>query len=166
MDPDVRDVVSALRRRRSGGQELLAWKEGRAWVDVDARVVNGFIKDHAGQEHSAKDFRTWHATVLAAVGVAVAGWASSPTARRRNEARAAKEVAHYLGNTPTVARNSYIDPRVFDRYRAGYTIGWVIDEIADADSPQLAFHGPIEEAVVDLLTDHREADTVIKGPLL
>ena len=166
VDPDVRDVVSALRRRRSGGQELLAWKEGRAWVDVDARDVNGFIKDHAGQEHSAKDFRTWHATVLAAVGVAVAGWASSPTARRRNEARAAKEVAHYLGNTPTVARNSYIDPRVFDRYRAGYTIGWVIDEIADADSPQLAFHGPIEEAVVDLLTDHREADTVIKGPLL
>lgn len=167
VDADVRAVVATLRRRRGGGEELLAWKEGRTWVDVDARDVNGFIQQHVGEGFSAKDFRTWHATVLAAVAVAVAGWAESPTARKRNEVRAAKEVAHYLGNTPTVARSSYIDPRVFDRYRSGYTIGGVIDELAaDAVFGQPASHGAIEEAVVELLTDHRSAPSIVKGPPL
>jgi DNA topoisomerase IB len=163
VDPQVREVVAVLRRRRSGGEELLAWKEGRSWVDVTARDVNGFIKAHAGEGFSAKDFRTWHATVLAAVALSVSGFAESPYARKRAEVRAAQEVAHYLGNTSTVARDSYIDPRVFDRYRSSFAIS-VLDELAaEAEFGQPAVHGRVEEAVIDLLTDHRAADTVTKG---
>ena len=76
------------------------------------------MKEVTGGDFSAKDFRTWNATVLAAVALAVSGQASAgQTARKRAETRAVKEVAHYLGNTPAVCRASYIDPRVFDRFR-------------------------------------------------
>jgi DNA topoisomerase I len=166
VDPTVRDVVAALKRRRSGGDELLAYKEARRWVDVTARDVNDFIKAHAGEDFSAKDFRTWHATVLAAVSLTASANATSKTQRQRAEVHAAREVAHYLGNTPTVARNAYIDPRVYDRYRSGYTIAGVLDELAADTAPgHPAIHGPIEQAVIDLLTDHRSADSVVKGPL-
>jgi DNA topoisomerase IB len=168
VDPHVLDLVVTLRRRRSGGPELLAWKEDGAWVDVTAAHVNDFIKTRAGDAFSAKDFRTWNATALAAVGVAVAGLADTPAKRKSAVVRAVKEVASYLGNTPTVARSSYVDPRVFDRYRAGYTIGEVIDALAaESEYGQPAIHGPIEEAVIDLLgSDYRSADTVGKGALV
>jgi DNA topoisomerase I len=168
VNPDVREVVAALRRRRTGGPELLAWKADGTWIDVTARDVNEFIKAHAGEAYSAKDFRTWNATALAAVGVAVIEEAGSKRARKSAEVRVVKEVAAYLGNTPAVARDSYIDPRVFDRFRSGYTIAPVMDALAaEADFGQPAIHGPIEEAVVDLLgSDYRSADTVAKGSLL
>jgi DNA topoisomerase IB len=68
--------------------------------------------------------------------------------------RAIKEVAHYLGNTPAVARASYIDPRVFDRYASGVTIGGALEELgADAELGEPAFQGAIEAAVLDLLED-------------
>jgi DNA topoisomerase I len=164
VDPTVRDLVARLRRRRGGGPELLAYKERGRWHDLDARDVNAFIKEHAGDDFSAKDFRTWSATVLAAVAVAVAGWADSQTGRKRAVSHACREVAHYLGNTPAVARTSYIDPRVFDRYTSGWTVAGVLEELGGRlDEP--AVQGPIEEAVLDLLTETL-SDTVIKGPLL
>jgi DNA topoisomerase I len=166
VDAQVRDVVAGLRRRRGGGEELLAWKEGRTWVDVTARDVNDWIKAHAGEGFSAKDFRTWHATVLAALSLSASTEVDSKHQRKRAEVRAAREVAHYLGNTPTVAREAYIDPRVYDRYRSGYTIAGVLDDIPEGTmAGQPLIHGRIEEAVVDLLTDHRDAETVVKGPL-
>lgn len=124
-----------------------------SWVDVTSRDVNACIAELAGTGFSAKDFRTWNATVLAAVGVAVAGQtAMSRTARDRAVSRAVKEVAHYLGNTPTVARNSYIDPRVFDRYRSGWSIAGVLEELGSGtDLGEPSIQGRVEEAVLDLL---------------
>jgi DNA topoisomerase I len=165
VDADVLDIVATLRRRRSGGDELLAWRQGRAWVDVTARDVNDYLKAHAGEQFSAKDFRTWHATVLASVALAAAAGAESKTARHRAEVRAAKEVARYLGNTPAVARDSYIDPRVLDRYRSGWTIGGSFEDLgAEAAFGQPAVHGPTEEAVIDLLEDRHDAPTLVRGP--
>jgi hypothetical protein len=93
--------------------------------------------------------------VLAAVALGVsAPFTQTVTARKRAVTHAIKEVAHYLGNTPAVARASYIDPRVFDRYLSGVTIGGALDalgESADLGSP--AFQGAIEEAVLDLIED-------------
>ncbi len=135
-------VVAALKRRRGDG-ELFAYKEGRRWVDLSSEDVNAYIKDATENGFSAKDFRTWNATVLAAVAVAVSTEArTTQSGRKRAISRAVDEVAHYLGNTPTIARNSYIDPRVFDRYRGGQTIG-----AAAETGDQRA----IEEAVIDLL---------------
>jgi DNA topoisomerase IB len=151
IDPEVAVVVAALKRRRGGGDELLAYKRGSRWVDVKSGDINAYLKDATGQDHSAKDFRTWGATVLAAVALGVSGAAAeTKTARQRVVVRAVKEVAHYLGNTPAVARASYIDPRVFDRYQDGVTIDGALHLLA-ADPEDTAIQGPIEAAVIDLI---------------
>jgi DNA topoisomerase I len=151
-DPAVAGLVRALRQRRGGGEELLAYKVGRRWVDVKSADINEYVKDVAGEEFSAKDFRTWSGTVLAAVALAVSGPAhETKSSRKRAKARAVKEVARYLGNTPTVARASYIDPRVFDRFDGGLTIAGVLPELADDTSAWPDLQGAIEEAVLDLL---------------
>jgi DNA topoisomerase IB len=155
-DPPVCAVVSSLKRRRGGGAELLAYRgPGGSWVDVRSADVNEHLRELFGVEVSAKDFRTWHATVLAAVALAVSVPAStSPTARKRAVARAVTEVSHYLGNTPAVCRASYIDPRVIDRYDDGLTIADDLDEIGvDTEYGSLATHGAIEQAVLSLLRD-------------
>ncbi len=161
VDPSVCDVVLALKRRRGGGDELLAYRDGKAWIDITARDVNAWIKEATGGNFSAKDFRTWSATVLAAVALAVSGMAAtSASARKRAEARAAKEVAYYLGNTPTVARNSYIDPRVFDRYRSGCTISWVLEQLGDVDHDEPSIQAHVEAAVLDLLEDNTDSAAI------
>ena len=151
VDPLVADVVARLKARRGGGPELLAYKHGRRWVDVRSEDINEYLKDATGHDVSAKDFRTWGATVLAAVALAVSGEVPpTKAARKRAITRAVTEVAHYLGNTPAVARASYIDPRVFDRYNDGRTIGHALPLAAEnGDAP--AIQGPIEEAVLDLI---------------
>jgi DNA topoisomerase-1 len=156
VDPKVHELVETLKRRRVG-QELLAYRNGRSWVDVRSDDINEYIKDITGEDFSAKDFRTWSATVIAAVALAVSGRAATTkTARKRAITRAVEEVAHYLGNTPAVCRASYIDPRVFDRYQDGITIGGALDSLGDgAVLGQPSFHGAVEAAVLDLLEDER-----------
>jgi DNA topoisomerase-1 len=147
-------VVAALKRRRSGGAELFAYRQGRRWVDVRSSDINDFVKELSGGEFTAKDFRTWAGTVLAAVALAVAAHARSQTARKRAISRAYQEVAHYLGNTPAVCRTSYVDPRVVDRYRVGVTIADTLSRFDDDPVAAVsALHGAIEEAVIDLLED-------------
>jgi DNA topoisomerase-1 len=162
VDPNVYEIVSSLKKRRAGGVELLAYKENRRWVDVSSTDINEYLKEHMGDEVSSKDFRTWNATVLAAVAMAISGHAaSSKTSRKRAMARAVKEVAHYLGNTPAVCRASYIDPKVFDRYRSGWTISGALDAIGeDAAFGEPSIQGAIEEAVVDLLEENMTSDAV------
>jgi DNA topoisomerase IB len=153
VDPRVYQLVAELTRRRGGGSDLLAFKEHGRWHDVVSSDINAYIKRVAGEEFTAKDFRTWTATVLAAVGVAVSGrGAATPTARKRAVARAVQEVAHYLGNTPAVCRASYIDPRVFDRFAAGETVAGALDALGDVDFGEPATQGPVEAAVIDLLS--------------
>ena len=157
VDPDVYRLVEALKRRRAGGAELLAYQADGAWFDVKSADINAYIKEATGADFSAKDFRTWTGTVMAAIALAVSGpVATSKTGRKRAMTRAIQEVAHYLGNTPAVARASYIDPRVFDRYAAGVTIGNALGAIADIEElGEPAFQGEIEEAVLDLVEDER-----------
>jgi DNA topoisomerase IB len=115
-------ALETMRRRRGGPQDLLAWKEGRRWRDVRSADINAYIQEAIGEQFSAKDFRTWSGTVLAAAALAGEGKPASEAAAKRTIARAVKTVAAALGNTPAVCRRSYIDPRVFDRYRDGETI--------------------------------------------
>jgi DNA topoisomerase IB len=152
VDPEVAAVVVRLKARRSGGDELLAYRQGRRWVDIRSPDINDYLKASSGLDVSAKDFRTWGATVLAAIALAVTEpGVTTVNARKRAILRAVREVAHYLGNTPAVARASYIDPRVFDRYRDGATIRGALGEIA-GDSEVTAIQGPAEVAVLELLT--------------
>ncbi|HYY77286.1 MAG TPA: hypothetical protein VE644_13315 [Gaiellaceae bacterium] len=161
VDRDVYRVVEALKKRRGGGPELLAYKSGRRWMDVRSDDINDYIKAVTEDDFSAKDFRTWNATVLAALGLAVSGAvASSQTGRKRAISRAIGEVAHHLGNTAAVCRASYIDPRVFDRYRDGLTIGGALAELGDVDHGEPATQGAIEEAVLDLLERDLRSDAL------
>jgi DNA topoisomerase I len=122
-DPDLVPILRHLKRRRSGSDDLLAHRNGRAWVDVRSDDVNEYLKEAAGGDFSAKDFRTWNATVLAAVALGSMGPPpDSKTGRRRRINDAVAGVAALLGNTPAVCRRSYIDPRVVERYREGVTI--------------------------------------------
>lgn len=80
--------------------------------------VNEYIKKYMGQDYSAKDFRTWGGTLLAAVELAREARADTKTARKKAMADCVKRVAKKLGNTPMVAKSSYIDPRIFEAYEA------------------------------------------------
>ena len=160
VEPDVRDVVSRLLRRRGGDDDFLAYKRGRRWVDVRSDDVNAYLKNATGGDFSAKDFRTWNATVQAAIALAVSGpVADSATGRKRAIVRAVKEVAYYLGNTPAVARASYIDPRIFDAYASGLTIGGALEDVGD-DGPGEAVRTRVEEAVLDLIAGDEDSEAV------
>jgi DNA topoisomerase IB len=159
VDPQAGAIIAALKRRRGGGEDLLAFKDGRRWRDMRSEDVNAYIKAATGGDFSAKDFRTWNATVLAAVAVAVAGEvAGTPTGRKRAITRAVNEVAHYLGNTPAVCRASYIDPRVFDAYNGGLIIRPALQEAADMEPGELPIHHrSVETAVLDLLNERERS---------
>jgi DNA topoisomerase IB len=119
------------------------------------------VKEVTRGDFTAKDFRTWNATVLAAAAVAVSGPAAtkSKAARNRAKVRAIKEVAHYLGNTPAVCKASYIDPRVFDRFDSGLTVRGAIGELGELGDMD-SLHGPIEEAVVDLIAADEDSPAI------
>ena len=153
-DRGVRDIVAALRRRRGGGSELLAYRAGRRWVDVRSDDINEYVKAATAERHSAKDFRTWNATVLAAVALATEEPRDTRAARRRAVRAAVETVAAFLGNTPAVCRASYIDPRVIDRYESGWTIAPALERAGGA--PDLADQRTrthIEAAVLDLICE-------------
>ena len=150
-DASLVPLFGRLKRRRSGGVELLAYREADRWRDVRSGDINDYLKGLVGEEHSAKDFRTWHATVLAAAIVAGSDAESVPaTSKRRQVSATVRQVAEHLGNTPAVCRASYIDPRVFDRFREGSTVGAVaheIDTLPDDDKARFV----LEAAVLELL---------------
>lgn len=121
-DPELCRVLTNLRRRRCAAQRLFGYWDGRDWRDVRSDEVNDYLREASGGEMTAKDFRTWHATVLAATELAGAPAARSVTARRRAVAQVMRQVAELLGNTPTVARTSYVDPRVVDLFHDGVVV--------------------------------------------
>ncbi len=159
IDPDVAKVIRGLRKARTGQQELLCYRSGRGWRDVKSADVNDYLREVVGTEVSAKDFRTWHATVLMAVGLAVSADAPMTTAaRKRAVARAVREVATYLGNTPAVCRSSYIDPRIIDLYDDGVTIRPALERLGDdRDFGAPATHGDVEAAVLAMLAEPSRA---------
>ena len=154
-DPLSHELVRTLRRRRGGGTELLAYREGRRWRSLRSDDINDYLKEQLGEEFSAKDFRTWNATVVASVVLATAGReAASPTARKRAINRAVRASAELLGDTPAVARRAYIDPRVFDRYLSGWTIAGVLERIGKLDPTDDNARARIERSVLDLLSEN------------
>jgi DNA topoisomerase I len=159
-DPVVAEIVRTLKRRRGDGN-LLAFKQGRRWVDVKSADINAYVKEVSGGDFSAKDFRTWSGTVLAAGALSVSGLAArSPSARKRAKARAVKEVARYFGNTPAVCRASYIDPRIFDRFDGGLTISGALPELIEDTAAWPDVQQAVEDAVLDLIARDRESDAV------
>lgn len=152
---DDADVIRALDRMRTRrdrrSRRLLAYRDPAGWIDLDAAAVNRYLSGLLGGEMTAKDFRTWHATVIAAAALASSSEPGTTKASRRRAVKAAvQEVSAYLGNTPTIAKGSYIDPRVIDRYEEGQTIGDAARRrYRSTSARQLA----LERAVLELLEE-------------
>ncbi len=146
-DVSAIQALDVMRRRRGGGDRLLAWKDGRHWKDLSSSDVNDYIRTCFGIEATAKDFRTWHATVIAASALAQTDEPGQTKASRKRAVSAAmKEVSEFLGNTPTLARTSYVDPRVVEAYERGRTVK-VRGKYDTDDARQAA----LERAVLKLL---------------
>jgi DNA topoisomerase IB len=163
-DPTVSRLVKILQERRGGGHELLAYRNGSEWRDLRSTEINDYIQEAIGEQHSAKDFRTWNATVLAAVvlaGSARVRDMGTKGGRNRAKRDAVKQVSRYLGNTPAVCRASYIDPRVFDRFDGGLTVGGALDRLPENPSDWPEIQRPIEKAVLDLI-DRRESSAALE----
>lgn len=149
-DPPAVAALEVMRTRpTSDSKRLLAFKADGQWDDLASSEVNGYLRKLFGGSFTAKDFRTWHATVIAAEVLALADEPGDTQAsRKRAIKQAVMEVSSYLGNTPTVARSSYIDPRIIDAYENGSTVHKAARGIHR--SPQLR-QRKLETAVLELL---------------
>jgi DNA topoisomerase IB len=146
-DRRVAEVVIALRDRRDDpNPELFAYQVGGSWNDVKSATVNEYLREVSGLEMSAKDFRTWHATVLMAAVLAGSAVPASKRGRDRAVRAGYVEVSEALGNTPAVCKASYVDPRVVDLYQDGTVIALPPTKRSDD-----AMRSALEREVLDLL---------------
>jgi DNA topoisomerase I len=153
---DDRVVIAAIevmrRRRTPDDPSLLAYKNGRSWRSMLPELVNDYVRATTGLEATAKDFRTWHATVLAAAALAETPEPGRTQAsRNRAVSGAMKEVAAFLGNTPALARSSYVDPRVIDAFEEGRTIERATRRSYETTDERQA---ALERATLRLLKEH------------
>jgi DNA topoisomerase I len=147
VDDDLHAVVRGLLRRKDDQPELLAYRTGRGWRDVRSEDINDYLREVIGVEASAKDFRTWHATVLmAAVLARQSPPPGSQTARNKAVRAGYVEVSEALGNTPAVCKASYVDPRVVDLFHDGTVISLPPRKRSDD-----AMRSALEKEVLDLL---------------
>lgn len=137
-DAEIVRAVRALMRRPDRTERLLVCRTGSAWVDIRSDDLNARFKEMVGDEYTVKDLRTWHGTVLAAAAFADADPPVSQRVVKRVTSAVMKEVAEELGNTPAVARGSYVDPRVVTGYEQGLTIGAAARRAERARRPEAA----------------------------
>jgi DNA topoisomerase-1 len=138
-DPEVVRAVRSLLRRPDRTERFLVCRNGSGWMDVHADALNARFKELMGAEYSVKDLRTWHGTVLAAEAFVDADPPVSKSVIKRVESAVMKEVSEALGNTPAVARGSYVDPRVVTGYESNITIATAVKRAArcrDVDERQ------------------------------
>ena len=121
VDADLAEAVRALLRYDGGARLLRFDREGRP-ANLTARDLNAYIADNLGGDFTAKDFRTWGGTLTAAVALAERGPPSSAEEERRILATVMRRVGEELGNTPAVARASYVSPAVVEQWRDGRTL--------------------------------------------
>ena len=149
------EELAALMRdiQKLGGAKLFHYfdDEAKRAVPIKPRDVNEYIKTATAPDFSAKDFRTWGGTLLAAIELADLGPPENETQAKRNIVKAVKRVAEHLGNTPAVCRSSYIHPRVLENYMAGVTLDEFRPRKERRVSRQQPEHLPEERALLKLL---------------
>ncbi|GAA4266405.1 DNA topoisomerase IB [Frondihabitans peucedani] len=122
-DPDLASVITGLKRRGPRAR-LLAYRDaaGSPWKPLHAVDINEYVHERTGGDFTAKDFRTLHGTVAAAISLAKTGPQLSAAKRQKALAQAMRDASDVLGNTPSIAKKSYVDPRLVDAYQHGETI--------------------------------------------
>jgi DNA topoisomerase-1 len=150
IDPRLIAFVEDL--LQTPGRRLFRYKIGRKWMDLHAGDVNEYIEEISGFPYTAKDFRTWGGSMLAATILADIGTAPSKTARNKNIVTAVRLVAAELGNTPAICRKSYVHPIILTRYlRSGATIS-----VPRRPTRQISpgKHFPEETALIEFLDEY------------
>jgi DNA topoisomerase IB len=148
-DDKLATLITALRRNRADDERLLVYRNAKSTCLVHAEDINRRFQEIVGTGYTAKDLRTWHATVLAAVIIAGHDHPRSETARKRTENAVLKLVAEQLGNTPAVARRSYVDPRVFTAFSEGRSVERALQKLRGRTIEEA--RPAIERAVIRLL---------------
>ena len=145
-DSAVRPTVRVLAESANGADTLLSWQAGGLWHPLHSHDVSAYIAANAGGHFTAKEFRTWNATVLMALLLAGAGPAATQRGAKTVLAASIRGVADQLGDTPAVARASYIDPRLISRYESDHQLPSI--PVLPAELP---VSGQAETAVAALL---------------
>ena len=146
-DRVVQPTVRALAQSDNGHEELFCYEHDDAWHRLHSHDVGTYIATQAGGHFTAKEFRTWNATVLMALELANAGPSATPQGRKRVISASVREVARALGDTPAVARSSYIDPRLISRYESAGELPGISPR-----PPVLPAPAEAETAIAGLLT--------------
>ena len=139
-DPALAKAVSALKRSRGPSDRLLQYRAVGVWYELTSTEINKDFKELVGAEYTVKDLRTWAATLLAAAAFAEradGGGPRSDRQRKKMEREVMTMVSEHLGNTPAVARRSYVDSRVVDEYAAGRTIARALSRASAPDRRRL-----------------------------
>ena len=164
-DADIVRAVRSLMRRAQRTERLLMCRNASGWVNVQADDLNARFKELVGVDYTVKDLRTWHGTVLAAAAFADADPPVSQRVVKRAEAAVMREVAEELGNTPAVARGSYVDPRVVIGYEQGLTIAAAARRAQRTRRPELA-QEILEKATRMLIRRVAKGDSASGLPVL
>ena len=121
VDAELADSMRAL-SKLEGGRRLFRYRTDDELFNLTDRKLNEYIQEHMGEEFTAKDFRTWGGTLIAAVAFAERGAPDTEAEAKRTVAGVMRSVGERLGNTPAVARSSYVSPAVVEQYLDGRTI--------------------------------------------
>jgi DNA topoisomerase IB len=151
-DPPSVHTLRSLHQVSAGLPRLFVYQEAAGWEHVSTGKLTGYLHDHAGDEFTVKEFRTWNATLLAALALSNADPAESLRARRRETVAAVRHAAEWLGDTPSVARGSYIDPAVLELYETTGSIGHLGPSTAGLPADPAA-----ETEVLRVLADHHRS---------
>jgi DNA topoisomerase-1 len=143
-----------------GGSKLFEYYDAEGRVQaIKPRDVNEYIKSATSPEFSAKDFRTWGGTLLAAVRLAEIGLAEDERQAKKNIVRAVKRVAEHLGNTPTVCRGCYIHPTIIELYQKGITLAEFRRRVERYIKRIESEYEPEEKALLNMLRAQRNGQT-------
>jgi DNA topoisomerase-1 len=151
-DPELADVVK--RSQDLPGEELFAYEDDDGVVrDVTSQDVNTYLREISGDDFTAKDFRTWSGTVLAATALREFEAATNQRQARKNVVTAIEAVAKMLGNTPAVCRKCYVHPEILNSYLQGTTIEVLRQRMGQKLGTSLRKLKPEEAAVLMLLRE-------------
>lgn len=153
-DDNLVAAVRSLKRARHGAKRLLVYREDGEYHEIDAGMINDRFRELVGEDFTVKDLRTWTATVHAAVDLAEADPPATKKALNAAVKDMLEEVSEHLGNTPAVARASYVDPRVVEQYERGRTIAGAVDRVGD-DLADEEIRVKLERAVNKVLDQDR-----------
>ncbi len=148
---DDKLAVAALRRSRHDSPLLLVYTDRTGWHEIDAGGINERFQELVGDGYTVKDLRTWNATVQAAVALAKEDPPTTKKALQSSVRAMLGDLSDHLGNTPAVARSSYVDPRVITQFEQGRTIAPAISRTGSDDLGSEQVRERLERSVARLL---------------